>query len=64
MPAGYGSQRDYMESVSVEAAARQTAVEAALREVFSPFIEKREVDVVLLTAMTAVELSALEAHAR
>lgn len=57
MPKGYGSHRDYMEEVKVDADARQDSVEAALREAFSEFIEKREVEVVVFSSMSAHDLA-------
>jgi len=57
MPGGYGSHRDYMDWVKREADARQKAVEAALREAFSRFIERREVEVVVFLSMSAFDLA-------
>ncbi len=63
MPNGYGTQRDYLERVKTSAAARQKSVEAALREAFSGFIETREVDVVIFSTMSALDLAkAIVAH--
>lgn len=57
MPEDYGSHRDYIDWVKDQAAARQRAVEEAVRAVFSGFIDKREVEVVVFDSMTAVELA-------
>jgi len=57
MTEGYGCQRDYLGWVKDAADARQQMVEAALREAFSRFIETREVEVVVFSAMTALDLA-------
>jgi len=57
MSQGYGSQRDYMEWAKESADARQKAIEAALRGAFSHFIERREVEVVIFSNMTALDLA-------
>jgi hypothetical protein len=57
MPEGYGTHRDYMEIVREEADSRQEAIESALREAFTKFIENRQVEVILFTNMTALDLS-------
>lgn len=63
MPDGYGSHVDYMAWVSADADARQQAVENALRQAFLPFIEKREVEVVVFSNMSALDLAqAIIAH--
>lgn len=58
MPDGYESHRDYMGKVRAGADDRQKSIEKALREAFSAFIEKREVDVVVFSDMGAHELAA------
>jgi len=57
MPGGYGSHQDYMARVKAAADARHEVVEKALREAFLRFIEKREVEVVVFSSMSAVELA-------
>ena len=57
MADGYGSHRDYMERVKQDAEARHKLVDAALRDAFAPFIEKREVEVVVFSSMSAVDLA-------
>ncbi|TAK36665.1 MAG: hypothetical protein EPO21_02005 [Chloroflexota bacterium] len=57
MPDGYQSHGDYIEWVKELAEARQQTIEAALREAFGAFIETREVEVVVFTAMTALDLA-------
>ena len=57
MPGGYGTHRDFMERAKTGADARQVAVETALREVFSGFIERREVEVVIFSSMSAIDLA-------
>lgn len=53
----YGSQRDYMSWVGADAKARQQAVEQSLREVFSNFIETRQVEVILFAQMSVLDLA-------
>jgi hypothetical protein len=57
MPDKYGSHADYMDWVKDEADLRLEAIEKALREAFSDFIEKREVEVVVFSSMTAYDLA-------
>lgn len=57
MPDGYGSHRDYIYRVKADVDARQKAVEAALREAFLRFIERREVEVVVFSSMSALDLA-------
>lgn len=57
MPRGYGSHRDYMAWVGADADSRQEAVETALRNALSRFIEIREVEVVVFSSMSALELA-------
>ncbi len=47
MPDGYSSHRDYIAQVSADADKRKVTIEAALREAFAGYIEKREVEVIL-----------------
>ena len=58
MPDGYGTHADYMAWVKEDAEKRLSTVEAALRKAFSGFIEKREVDVIVFSGMTAFDLAA------
>ncbi|OYD15598.1 hypothetical protein CH333_05335 [candidate division WOR-3 bacterium JGI_Cruoil_03_44_89] len=53
----YGTHVDYMNWVGNDAEKRQKAVETALQEAFSNFIEKREVDVIVFLSMTALDLA-------
>lgn len=58
MPDGYGSHADYMAWVKEDADKRLKTIESALREAFSGFIEKREVEVIVFSGMTAFDLAA------
>jgi len=58
MPEGYDTHADYMGWIKAEVEARQAAVAAALTEAFARFIEKREVDVINFSVMTAMDLAA------
>ena len=57
MPDGYGSHADYMAWVKKDADRRLKNIETALRKAFSGFIEKREVEVVVFSGMTAYDLA-------
>ncbi len=57
MPEGYGSHSDYMARVKEDADARQTAIESAIRSAFGQFIERRTVEVVIFSSMSAIDLS-------
>ena len=57
MPEGYGSHVDYINRVKVNADSRQEAIQNALRKAFSSFVEKREVEVVIFSSMTAFDLT-------
>ncbi len=57
MPGDYGSHTDYMGWVRTDAETRQKAVEKALREAFSGFIEKREVDIIVFSGVGALDLA-------
>jgi hypothetical protein len=57
MPNEYGTHHDYMKRVKEEANTRRLAVETALKKAFSGFIEKREVEVVVFSGMTALDLA-------
>jgi hypothetical protein len=54
---GYGNQREYIDKVLPLADVRQQELEAALRETFSKFIEKREVEVIIFESVSADELA-------
>lgn len=54
---GYGTHRDYMEWVKEGSKTRQKAVEKALHEAFADFIEKREVEVIVFSSMSAHDLA-------
>jgi len=58
MPDKYGTHVDYMKWVKDDADSRQKAIERALREAFSNFIEKREVEVIVFSNMSAFDLAA------
>jgi len=57
MPDKYGSHADYMGWVKEDADSRQETIEDALREAFSNFIERREVEVIVFSSMTALDLA-------
>jgi len=57
MPDKYGTHADYMEWVKDDADSRQKSIEKALREAFSNFIEKREVEVIVFSSMSAFDLT-------
>lgn len=57
MPDGYGSHASYMEWVKADADNRKDEVEKALKEAFSGFVEKHEVEVVVFSSMSAMELA-------
>jgi hypothetical protein len=54
---GYGNQREYIDKVVPLADSRQKQVEAAIYDSFAPFIETREVAVVVFEKMGATELA-------
>lgn len=63
MADGYGSHADYMGWVKDDAGLRQKAIENELSKAFSKFIEKREVEVIVFSSMTAFDLAkAIIAH--
>lgn len=57
MPDGYGSHADYMAWVKEDADKRLSTIESALRAAFPGFIEKREVEVIVFSGMTAFDLA-------
>ena len=57
MPNGYGTHADYMDWVKDDANSRQETIENTLRKAFSNFIEKREVEVIAFSSMTALDLA-------
>jgi len=57
MPEGYGSHGDYIGWVKNNADSRQEAIEDALRKAFSEFLQKREVEVIIFSRMTAFDLA-------
>jgi len=57
MPQGYESHIDYMGWVKDAADSRQEAIEDALHKAFSNFIERREVEIVVFSGMTAFDLA-------
>jgi len=63
MPEGCDTHADYIGWVRAEAETRHAAIVAAMTEAFAPFIERREVDVINFSAMTAMDLAeAIQAH--
>jgi hypothetical protein len=57
-PSEYSSQSDYIKWVQEDAAARCQAVARALLEAFAGHIERREVDVIVFSGVSATELAA------
>ena len=57
MPRGYGSHADYMLWVRSDADHRQAIVEEALWRAFSDSIERRNVDVIVFSGMTAASFA-------
>jgi hypothetical protein len=57
MSSEYGTHKDFIESVEASANTRVETVEKALKEAFSRHIERREVDIILFSSMTAGDLS-------
>ncbi len=53
----YGSHAEYMSWVEDDADSREEAIKDALRTAFSNFIEKREVEVVVFSSMTAFDIA-------
>ena len=53
----YGTHADYMDWVKNDAEIRQNTIENTLRKAFSKFLEKREVEIVVFTNMTAYDLA-------
>jgi len=58
MPEGYDSHGDYMGWVAADAKARQGAIREALLQAFQAFIERREVEIINFSVMTAMDLAA------
>ena len=57
MQEGYGTHFDYMKRVKDYAGERQDKIEDSLRNAFFNFLEKREVDVIIFSDMSALELA-------
>jgi len=57
MAEGYASQADYVGAVKNNADSRQHIIEEYLRGAFSNFIEKCEVEVIVFSSMTAMDLA-------
>jgi hypothetical protein len=57
MPPEYGTHKDFIGVVEASANTRQEAIERALKEAFSRHIEKREVEVICFSGVTASDLS-------
>ena len=53
----YGTHKDFIGSVEASANKRQEVIEKALKEAFSRHIERREVEVIIFSSMTASDLS-------
>ena len=63
MPDTYGSHAEYMDWVKDVADSRGRYIEDALRQAFSAFVEKREVEIIVFSRMTALDLAeAIMAH--
>jgi hypothetical protein len=52
-----GTHKDFIGSVKASADARQEALEKVLKEAFSRHIEKRQVEVIIFSSVTASDLS-------
>src|SRR5262245_28299043 len=57
MPEGYDTHADYIAHVREASTDRQAEITTALVRVFAPFIERREVDVINFSNMTALDLA-------
>lgn len=57
MAEDYSSHHEYVEWVKEDADKRQLAIEQALRAAFAEFIERREVEVVVFSSMSAFDLA-------
>ncbi|UCE74497.1 MAG: hypothetical protein JSV56_02000 [Methanomassiliicoccales archaeon] len=57
MPGGYGTHADYMDWVKDDANSRKLEIENALREAFSDFIETREVEIIVFSSISALDLA-------
>jgi len=57
MPDGYDSHADYMSWVGEDANARQEAIEKALRDAFADFIETRQVEVIVFSNVSVIDLA-------
>lgn len=57
MAGGYGSHKEYMESVAIAANERQESIQQALRNAFANFIEIRSVEVILFSNMDVFKLA-------
>jgi hypothetical protein len=57
MSSEYGTHKDFIGSVEASANARQETIEKALKDAFSRHIEKREVEVIIFSSMTANDVS-------
>lgn len=57
MPQGYGRHADYMRWAKNNADSRQEAIDDALRKAFFNFVEKRQVEVIIFSSMTAFALA-------
>ena len=57
MPDGYGSHADYMSWVADDAKVRQEAIEKALRDAFADFIETRQVEVIVFSNVSVLDLA-------
>jgi len=57
MPKGYSSHSDFMSTILDSANQRQLAIEKALRQAFSPFIENKQIEVIVFSNMEAKYLA-------
>lgn len=58
IPEGYDSHADYMGWVKPDADARAVEVRTTLLRAFAKFVEVREIEVINISAMTAMDLAA------
>ncbi len=57
MPDGYGSHADYMSWVAEDARTRQETIEQALLDAFADFIEARQVEVIIFSKVSVMDLA-------
>jgi hypothetical protein len=57
MKSDYGNQRDYLDNVKQDADFRQKAIENALHDAFLSYIESREIEVIIFSNISAIDLA-------